>query len=980
MGRRFIQILFTGLLCFHIPILYAQRYPFYNFKIEQGLIQSQSTSITQDSFGNIWVGTIGGLSRFDGHSVRNYTLNDGLASNMILDVFYSDSKKLFVSTGKGLQFFDGEYFKKVLGPDNKVITGVNNMQEAGNNLFFICNGYIYRLQHGSVQAKLCDTIHAPYTCLYYDGDRLWAADMKGGIYNYAIADVIHPADSLYAGALSGNLLVLSFLRSADGTMWLLTSSGLYYAAGNRIKAYEINGKPAIDMPLVCGAEDANHQLWFGSLRGAFSIFKNQVHYYNQAKGLSDNTIYDLKTDMEGNVWFCTDGDGIFRYSGGPFMGIDNDLGPYAKQVTGITGGPDSTIFFSTYQGFLYHYRFADKAVRIATEDLKGIPVFAISYQSGKGLWVATRFGLYLYRNNRFNTVRFDVRKSLSAMYLASSDTLFVVSHRQMFKYYNAKCVDSVVLPAEVECIAGLSPDSIVIAHRSGFSLYVRGRLYPLSRPALLDGVQIQSMVFAGGMLYCATNDRGIFQMDMSGREVDLINTRDGLSSDFIYNLIKDSKGQLWAGTGKGICKIIPGIHKPHQIEVYLKEHGVTGLESNSNAAFADAQGRLWFGTTEGLSCFIPDVVPTLPRANTIILESVHLFGGRPIDSAYYKKKVGWYHIPDGLVLPYRYNGLSFTFRAISQCPVNKILYSYRLDKAQTTWSEWSEENTINLSALEPGTYTLNVICAINGVVQKHAKLQYTFVIRTPFHKSSWFVISILVMAISGGVLLQYYANKRKQNRKRKEEQLRREEQNRVRERTAEDFHDEVGNKLTRINVLTSVLKTKLPRDNDDAARIIRQIQENTAQLYAGTRDILWSLKPSNDNLFEILNHVTELANEMFSETDIHFSMSGNDPVFKQYKMPLDKSRNFIMIWKEALNNCMKYASAQTVLFQVQQHTASYYMIRLVDDGVGFDMRGESTGNGLKNMAARARRLDGRIEVLSAPGKGTQVVLYIPKQN
>ena len=73
----------------------------------------------------------------------------------------------------------------------------------------------------------------------------------------------------------------------------------------------------------------------------------------------------------------------------------------------------------------------------------------------------------------------------------------------------------------------------------------------------------------------------------------------------------------------------------------------------------------------------------------------------------------------------------------------------------------------------------------------------------------------------------------------REDALRKEEQSRIRERTAEDFHDEVGNKLTRINVLTSVLQSKIEKPNPDAERIIQQIQDNSLQLYAGTRDILW---------------------------------------------------------------------------------------------------------------------------------------------
>src|ERR1043165_4655135 len=62
---------------------YAQRYPFFNIGIEQGLVQSQVFTLLQDSTGHLWAGTYGGLSCYDGKSFRTYTMRDGLPSNTI---------------------------------------------------------------------------------------------------------------------------------------------------------------------------------------------------------------------------------------------------------------------------------------------------------------------------------------------------------------------------------------------------------------------------------------------------------------------------------------------------------------------------------------------------------------------------------------------------------------------------------------------------------------------------------------------------------------------------------------------------------------------------------------------------------------------------------------------------------------------------------------------------------------------------------
>ena len=86
-----------------------------------------------------------------------------------------------------------------------------------------------------------------------------------------------------------------------------------------------------------------------------------------------------------------------------------------------------------------------------------------------------------------------------------------------------------------------------------------------------------------------------------------------------------------------------------------------------------------------------------------------------------------------------------------------------------------------------------------------------------------------------------------------------EEQMKVRQKTSEDFHDEMGNKLTRISVLSDILETQMLGEQQEQKKLIAQIKENVAALYAGTKDILWSLQPESDNLYEILNRIKDFG-------------------------------------------------------------------------------------------------------------------------
>jgi signal transduction histidine kinase len=276
--------------------------------------------------------------------------------------------------------------------------------------------------------------------------------------------------------------------------------------------------------------------------------------------------------------------------------------------------------------------------------------------------------------------------------------------------------------------------------------------------------------------------------------------------------------------------------------------------------------------------------------------------------------------------------------------------------------------------LPPGKHTFLVECNVTGTNKVNKELAYSFEIITPFHQTWLFRFIILAACILLGVTLQYGANKRKQNRLKLMQALRKEEQDKVRQRTAEDFHDEVGNKLTRINILTNVLKNKIGNVTPDAERIIHQIQDNTGQLYSGTRDILWSLKPANDNLYEILHRIRDFGGELFQDTDIEFVFEGADEKWQNYRLPLDVSRNLIMIFKEALNNCLKYSGATRVTLKATLREDNILEMKLRDNGKGFDMETVKRGHGLDNMHIRAKRIKGDFKIESDAENGTFISL------
>ena len=212
----------------------------------------------------------------------------------------------------------------------------------------------------------------------------------------------------------------------------------------------------------------------------------------------------------------------------------------------------------------------------------------------------------------------------------------------------------------------------------------------------------------------------------------------------------------------------------------------------------------------------------------------------------------------------------------------------------------------------------------------------------------------------------------RQKHQRLLESIKQEQERHIRQKTAEDFHDEMGNRITRIGLLTNVLKLKVVDADNETNRILEQIKENAQQLYYGTNDIIWSLNTESKNLHDTIKRIASFGNEMFGDSSINFSIEGWNLNLEKIKLTSEQSRNIIMIFKESINNALKYSKAKNVQLSVVTEKDSVIII-LKDDGIGFNVSLATKGHGLSNMKKRSERMQTDLKIVSE-GNGTSVQL------
>ncbi len=960
---------------------FAQRYPFYNLNVENGLIQSQATSMAQDKYGHLWIGTLGGLSRYDGSSFVNYTVRDGMTDNTVNALATDKQGNIWIGTRKGVSKYDGKTFRHFVfqSPENPNANAVSNIELANDGTAWcIAGNKLYEIKDGKSKSLALPNKDALVTATLPDGKNLWVAASNGTIYNY------HDGrwDSLRFNEpqLNGIPQVFSMYKDSRNRLWAATNGGLYNIANGKIAVAKLNNMSLYSLPAIFSiTEDKAKNIWLGTSSGTFRLSDSSLVYCNKKNGLTDNTINKLLTDKEGNVWMASDGRGVYRFSGAQFSVLDETSGLPSAQVMSVAS-LGTKVYIGTFDAGLFVYENGVvNRIPIPLQPMTAITAIYINHVNE--IWLGTRNrGLWKYNGSGFRQYTTPtISSNLITCIYKDAEGLMWIGTGNGATYYKDDTFHKVILNTAVQNITGAGSDSVILATTYGLQLYHNEEPVKMKTGGAADSSTPQCVTVRGRELWIGSSDNGVICYNLQSGKTEVINKNNGLKSDFIYNITTDDAGNVWLGTGFGIHKIST-VNGKRSVQFYGKEQGITGMESNHNAVFKATDGSIWFGTTNGAVRYNPKSKIVTPEATSIVLQSVKVFGENISDSSYYDSTDVWYKVPIGLHLPYRKNNITFTFQALTLSGTEQLKYRYRIAGLEAHWSDWSAVNTVTYSALPPGKYTLQVECS-TGDSSSIKKLNYPFEIITPFHKTSWFRLVILAGCILLGVTIQYIVNKRKQNRQALLERLRREEQNKVRQRTAEDFHDEVGNKLTRINVLTNVLKNKIGPLTADTQRIIDQIQDNTGQLYSGTRDILWSLKPTNDSLYEILHRIRDFGGELYQDTEIDFEFIGTDEKWKDYRLPLDTGRNLIMIFKEALNNCLKYANATKVVLTAELKDKDILHLELRDNGKGFDIETVKRGHGIDNMNTRTKRMDGRLYIDAHEGRGTVISLSfrLPKQ-
>ncbi|MDX2362031.1 MAG: two-component regulator propeller domain-containing protein [Crocinitomicaceae bacterium] len=749
----------TKSLLFSIAVLlcafsYGQKYSFVTYSTEQGLPQSQVTAIAQDNNGYLWVGTLGGLAKFNGNKFVTFSTDDGLLNHRITTLAFFDNT-LWVGHDGGISFIKNNEVgtSTFVGTGNDRSRNVSKIIKFNNKILICSRGGLFE-QRGDELIKIPvgderqEFIRSAYG---YEG-KLYLATKAGIIVSSdlkkfelyeelgeeSFSDVTGQGDKIVFSSFSQGVFIKN-----------MTTSFTRYFTPEELK-YSIYG---------CYYDPAGN-LWMSSLEGVVKIgVDEKLEFYNDSNGLPVNMIGCVFHDDAQNVWIGSLGKGIFRFPSAEFRYFDQTTGlPSDLYITGLQdkfgdyylGTFDKGIVKKSRTGEITTLNINESTIWASVEDVDGkhwfgtgrslvsldpitgslteqtseendqIPGFKITALfkvSKNAMYVGGNGGAAFYENGEITLLGGeDVEIGTIRDFELLGETLFCVSNLGMFKYENGNFE--------------LIPGSEMVA-------------YSIEKDE-------------NGILWLGSEEGLYKYVDGTIKRVELF---DDPGSNFVaFMNLKD--GQLFIGTNNGLF-VVSNLYKSKpDIERFGIGDGIIDLETNLNSGFFDQKGDFWFGTASGLVCYhLQRNFTRAPKPRPKVNMTSILLNYEAFDYSKYSDELSETGMPNSLDLPYSKNNLIFEFDGVSLVHQKRLSYQFMLEGLREEWSLPTENNTIAFTSLPAGEYVLHVRAVdIDGRVSEEEV--FPFVINQAYYNTWWFITLCILVIVAIFILIFRFRIKR----------------------------------------------------------------------------------------------------------------------------------------------------------------------------------------------------------------------------
>ena len=426
-----------------------------------------------------------------------------------------------------------------------------------------------------------------------------------------------------------------------------------------------------------------------------------------------------------------------------------------------------------------------------------------------------------------------------------------------------------------------------------------------------------------------------------------LNEKQGLQSVYVDGMLADTAGNIWCSTDLGIS-----CYKPLQHIFTNYSFASNGLDLTAQPAIhlSEKTGTMFIGQSNSVKYFNAGSTIANTKVAPLFFTSIKIFdtaykAGRSITSG------------DVIELNYNENMLAIAFALLSYTNSDENTYSWKLEGLEKEWNV-SKNNIAAYTNLQPGTYSL-LVKAANSGGNWQQPIKLIIKILPPFYKTWWF---IALVAVCTGAVIYYFTQLRIKRIKEKFQ---------LRNKIASDLHDEIGSTLTSINILSGVSQRAMDEQPLQAKEMLQQIATQSKTIQQNMSDIVWSIRPDNEKIENLVVRMREFAAQTLEPLNIDTNIAADDRLIERI-LPMPFRKDILLIYKEAINNIAKHANASAVKILLTKGKG-HIVLKVADNG---QWKGDNSGTGTKTMQERATAMGGHVVVTSSEA-GTQVLLTVP---
>lgn len=769
------QIIFL-LLVFYSFVAAAQQYSFIQYSLKEGLPQSQVRSIYQDKRGFVWVGTLGGISRFDGRNFLSYSRREGLLNNQINSIIeLSDGRILAGSSGS----------VSLVTPSGVESLVLENLKEAAvNAVFQESSGRVIIGTENGIAFLETNKISYPDF-----GEEPFNSHIKAFIKRDESSYFIVSKEKIFLSQ-NGNVSVyfepsdrsVNFFDAEidqEGRLWLATKGmGLLSFLPSEGAIIHGENQGLKDVTLTTLTKDLNGNMFIGSRFGFYIFESGAVTFIDQNNGLKTPDIRDVCVDFEGNVWLGSNGSGLLKFTGRAFLSYTKSEGLSSDAVMSITEDRDGHIWLSTFDAGVCEI-LSDTVRRYNVDELTGNNRIWTSLTDKKGvLWFGSSFGLFSYSKEKFRS--YGVEDSLSdPMILSlledSKGQLWIGTAKGLCVMNGSRINNFKSIPGNPETrIRDIQEDKnghLWLATRGGIYKFDGQRFTHYSEAQGLPDRITYCIEVDGNNRVWAGTQNGLAVLESEQFQSINLDVTNGSSS---INFLKSYNDEIWFGTNNGLYSFSSkhsDWKKDNYIRRYGLEDGLRSLETNLNAVFVDSQNRLWFGTAEGVMLVQPTYLNEHTRriAPKVALTSVQINFLSPDWKKFNAVLDNSTGLPIDPVVNYKNNHFTFQFTGISMTYPEDVKYQFMLEGFDQDWQALTTSNFITYSNLPYEHFVFKVrAVSKDGALSEPAI--FAFSVMPPFWLRWWFIL-LEILAACALIFLIWYVRRRVTRAKFEREKL-----------------------------------------------------------------------------------------------------------------------------------------------------------------------------------------------------------------